>query len=450
MSIENIIDYVIKTPKNTNPNVIRSLVKSEVDENTLAKAKEYTDSQRLAYAHSTSTTVLPETVAIFHQEMSGLYQMVSFDYDRVNAAIGVLKSIGAFEVLASEAKFPVKVTLDGKTYDTNMIMQDANNIFFGDISLAGDGNESTGEPFVGAFSSGNVIVITTEYAESRTVKIEAVTETIHRIDPKYLPDGMGGYTEKPPAITFDGKPSPDAVFVDDTMLMISEKVYDINSIERITANINGETVVVDKSEMFVSDGVSLVGTVNGDQYTFVAILPYAIADSMGVEKGTYILYDDAVDGEVKVYTAKVEFSETIHPIDPKFLPNMDNSVTLDLKSLGLTLEVLFSGVEIPIGQEQIELVDYAYNNQSDIVIVDDQSIGTLYKDIRKFRLSLNSMSYLDNDGANSRLLMYSGLTAYPTQLGLIIVFELIIEYKTDLSSGTVKGVVVKELSTSVT
>ena len=59
MSVNDIIDYVNKTPGNTNPAVIKSMVELEnygvlekaqqMDEETLAMAKAYTDSQRLAY-----------------------------------------------------------------------------------------------------------------------------------------------------------------------------------------------------------------------------------------------------------------------------------------------------------------------------------------------------------------------------------------------------------------
>lgn len=145
---------------------------------------------------------------------------------------------------------------------------------------------------------------------------------------------LGGDKTPGKVLTFDGKPNPDAI-VDGTMVKLSEEVYDINSIERITVNRNGDKVVYDKSELVVQQGLA-IGT---EDETFVVIVPNAdIADLMGLEIGVYVAYFE--DTENGFFTEKVEFTETIHPIDQKYLPG----VCLPVVELSTLLD--FDGVEL--------------------------------------------------------------------------------------------------------
>lgn len=138
---------------------------------------------------------------------------------------------------------------------------------------------------------------------------------------KAYSDSKGGYTTPGAVLTFDGKPNPDAI-IDGTMVKLFEEVYDINSIERITVNRNGDKVVYDKTALVVEHGMA-IGTADE---TFVAIVPDAeTADFIGLEIGVYFAYE----GD-SYYTEKVEFDETIHTIDPKYLPGVCLPKEIDL------------------------------------------------------------------------------------------------------------------------
>lgn len=63
MSISNIVDYINKTPGNTNPSVVKSMVEGEMN-STLKEANAYTDSQRLGY----SEPAIVQTALTYEQE----------------------------------------------------------------------------------------------------------------------------------------------------------------------------------------------------------------------------------------------------------------------------------------------------------------------------------------------------------------------------------------------
>lgn len=171
MSIENIIDYVIKTPKNTNPNVIRSLVKSEVDENTLQKAKEYTDSQRLAYKETKlNHAVDPFVISAGRSTKTKLVPHADY--------------------LIVGAKYIV--TINGVRHEA-VLVEDGGSYYLGNRSIATPTDPDTGENYLvrltdlDTATSSNRMTFATAVTEDTPVTIVQEVETIHRIDPKYLP-----------------------------------------------------------------------------------------------------------------------------------------------------------------------------------------------------------------------------------------------------------------------
>lgn len=134
-------------------------------------------------------------------------------------------------------------------------------------------------------------------------------------------------------------------------------------------------------------------------------------------------------------------TETIHPIDPKYLPEGvgDNSITLDLNQLRLSFNTLFSGTEIPLGAEQIALCDHAFKNRKDILIVDDDSVSNVgLTNLVKAKMSLTYVYGVDGEENKLAYGGYVGLDINGEVGSLLLTLTL--KYKTDLSSGTIKGV----------
>lgn len=183
MSIKDITDYVRLTPGNTNPSVIGSMVRSEMNE-TLALAKAYTDSQRLAYEEMETKVLMPETTLNFvpMEELDGL-------------PVAMLE--GPSIILNDGDK--VNVTWDGVKYECEFyngrVFPDGSSITgFGNMVITG--LEDTGEPFAYVPGQEGMLSIFIAFSEGEhtisIIKVDMVTKTI---DPKYLPKGGFGYEE---------------------------------------------------------------------------------------------------------------------------------------------------------------------------------------------------------------------------------------------------------------
>lgn len=132
---------------------------------------------------------------------------------------------------------------------------------------------------------------------------------------KYTDSQRLGYTE-PNVLTFDG--NPDNI-VNEYMVKISDNVYDLNSIVSITFQMGDKTNKFDKSVIIHNDELS-VGT---EEYpAMVASFGDVVANILGIEPGTYFFYSVDPESNEKYYVSRVEFAETVHQIDPKFIPGV--------------------------------------------------------------------------------------------------------------------------------
>lgn len=139
-----------------------------MDMTTLAMAKSYTDSQRLAYAEVTMTELVPETTVQFKRD----YDETGLDYTTINPITLTPGTI--YEVL-----------FDGVVY--NCALRDVNGRSILGNSKLLDQND-TGEPFIMNASVPNKLYAYTTNKATHTFRITVTEETIHPIDLKYLPD----------------------------------------------------------------------------------------------------------------------------------------------------------------------------------------------------------------------------------------------------------------------
>lgn len=178
MSIKDITDYVRLTPGNTNPSVIGSMVKSEMNE-TLREAKAYTDSQRLGYEETVQKELLAES-------------KLNFEDIGVGAPCAVLDNMPTVTI-----DDDVTVMWDGMKYECR-VKSFQDTLCFGNVGLSGAG-DNTGEPFCYVNTPAGdgvdvafVPVIITMEAGEHTVSITKAENVVHTIDPKFLPSGSAG------------------------------------------------------------------------------------------------------------------------------------------------------------------------------------------------------------------------------------------------------------------
>lgn len=395
----------------------------EADERVLTEAKAYTDSQRVGYTE-------PGKVFTFDGDTTGKYvvgNMVKLSDAPLD--LTKVKSVTVTGIestpITYDASALTVVDIEAGSY---LALDDLPTVLYCPEDTFNDEGEEIPKGTYTFFDVG-IYVSRVEFEE-----------TIHPIDPKYLPESGVGYVEKTQtAILPETVVTPEnhsTAFGVNGCFMLPE--LSVENGKEYKAVVDGETFdftpdPVDGKPFFYAGNGSLIGAFGypdtGHPW-LVVLYP-----SMGVYA---VSFADPAENEKSHTVAVYEVSETIHTIDPKYLPAGvgDNSVILDLNQLRLSFNTLFSGTEIPLGAEQIALADYAFKNKSDIVIVKDDSVGELYTDITKFRMTLNRVAYQDADGTNENVMEYSGMFFTSTGGGIV---TLGLAYKTNLSSGVILG-----------
>lgn len=172
MSISNIVDYINKTPGNTNPSVVKSMVEGEMN-STLEQAKAYTDSQRLGYTE-------PGKVYTFDGDTTGKVTFVSNGIQYVRIAQEHIDPenitrivVSMYGNIAEFGRGDFRISWNNR-HDSYSVMipsdeQEVTIIF---------GYSKDPDMWIFADPNYNSFVVRVEYAE-----------TIHTIDPKYLPEG---------------------------------------------------------------------------------------------------------------------------------------------------------------------------------------------------------------------------------------------------------------------
>lgn len=113
-----------------------------------------------------------------------------------------------------------------------------------------------------------------------------------------------GYAEPGAVLTFDG--NFDCVTTSDNLLLLTSKEYDIYSITSVTIQTGTITTEIPRSSATVAEIDGAYGLVFSD-IALVVVQP---------GKGTLVYATKAQ------YVTRVEFAETIHTIDEKYLPGV--------------------------------------------------------------------------------------------------------------------------------
>ncbi len=228
------------------------------------------------------------------------------------------------------------VTIGGVEHKTVCIYYWERNCYLGNPSLV-DVGENTGEPFgieIVYHSNMNFcwIALTENVTKDTPVTIELLEETIHTIDPKYLPKGNVGYTET-------------------KRYMAAETIIPQGKTQLwLTGAANAEYAKGGEKYLVTFDGVEYELVSTEDEYSaYVGNLSVKSSskDDTGepflfvldkFEAGYSEIYlDEPRDKDIVVTCELIE--EITHTIDPKYLPNpadLPASWVADLKTaLGL-------------------------------------------------------------------------------------------------------------------
>lgn len=174
MSQQDVFDYVMNTPHNTNPAILKQKIKAISGGGVQADWNQ-SDPSAPDYVHN-RTHYVEEEVILEQQVIDGFAEM--------EGVYGYPSSI-QFELSESDE---VKVSWDGEIYNC-VVTSDNNYLHIGNMFAFG--KEDTGEPFViMQMNEGWVFVSFTDSSTSHEVGI--TREIVHKLDSKYLPEGNGG------------------------------------------------------------------------------------------------------------------------------------------------------------------------------------------------------------------------------------------------------------------
>lgn len=143
-------------------------------------------------------------------------------------------------------------------------------------------------------------------------------------------NGGAGYVEPAKILTYDGNKNGKVVIAEQ-FVKVSAKPENLNSVTHINAFIVGTEKEYEKNALsIVTNGDMHYLTPIGDNFPIVISVSAETVLGEGengidviLPVGTYIY--DIGNGS---YATEVKFAETIHPIDPKFIPAFD-SITLN-------------------------------------------------------------------------------------------------------------------------
>ena len=158
---------------------------------------------------------------------------------------------------------------------------------------------------------GNVYINdASENMPDATISVVAVDETIVPIDPKYLPEGGVGYAEQN-VFTFDGIPKSGFIFGYYTK--ISNKTPDVDTLVSVSGFMGGQPLELSAADCQVYKDNAMSQIAFGGR-AIAIVVHKAFSEAI---VGLYVICET----ESNSYVSRIEFAETIHPIDTKYLPD---------------------------------------------------------------------------------------------------------------------------------
>lgn len=307
-----------------------------MDAATLALAKAYTNSQRLAYSE-------PEKVLIEHEIVSE--EGLDFGLPLIDLVSGKKYIVTLFDGVVSMSveyeAMELHLDADGGGYHI---------VYLGNPGIL-DGEDNGGLFLVasGEFGAdGNCAVVGAAKSYIKKIRVES-PETIHPIDPKYLPEGSVGYTElaKTIKVTYDQYQNSTAPVKDGMKYVkISDSPLSLDRLTEFTMCIDPAFAeelelperVVRHSEEFELENVEYMQALTIDGSVVIQSI-HGNTPGAGQQTGTYVQSQVDGDGKVIVWLTDFKFGEdVVHPIDPKYLPGGGSVVTIDLENYGATFD----------------------------------------------------------------------------------------------------------------
>ena len=140
---------------------------------------------------------------------------------------------------------------------------------------------------------------------------------------------LGAKKEPGAVLTWDGDTSNAIDIGGQLMVKVHNKYMDLHGIASIT--IKGKETTVEHTEMpdlsslIDEDGIQSISM--NDIGAAILSVSVAGAEMLGIGEGVYIGFVSNA-----IFISKITFAETIHPIDPKFIPGV---VEIDLNAYGI-------------------------------------------------------------------------------------------------------------------
>ena len=372
MSINDIIRYVRETPGNTNPAVVGSMVNAEMN-STLKAAKEYTDSQRLGYTETVKKTItwdgntegklaIPAGNMTAYKVSDTPIKITQENIKRIQFANDSVK-IDGYEVQSQTAE-------NGATMSVvigiiGMAAGQLAAVAYDDIYVDGDLIIEKGVYFCMGYDGKDYISL-----------LEIEEEVIHKVDPKYLPEGGVGYKEKM-IITWDGDTTGKTTIPGSIgyACKISDDPIDISNLtlkkiaitqKQIIDNVSAEGYFdIEKMEISEIPEAGIWGVnfndPDGPFYSETAIMSVK-EDMDAFQKGVYLFYYETGSDTYPIhfYVSCVEF-EKIRQIDRKFIPGL-------IPVIELTTPLTIDEPPVTLTEEENMALDSAAKTEMPIVL----------------------------------------------------------------------------------
>lgn len=141
-----------------------------------------------------------------------------------------------------------------------------------------------------------------------------INQAANKVMKRLTNSGQVGRTEPAKVFTFDGDTTGKETY--SNMVKVSDEILDLSQITKIAvyaveADVSEEMSTADL-KLLEGDGCAFLMTPDGG-VTFVA--SYSVKKD-DFTPGIYVIATE------NAYVSRIEFSETIHPIDPKYLPGV--------------------------------------------------------------------------------------------------------------------------------
>jgi hypothetical protein len=202
--------------------------------------------------------------------------------------------------------------------------------YLGNISLAGGGGTNTGEDFLLVFTpsiNGTMLIYMPNgvVAGTVTLKVTQGSETIHPIDPKYLPEGGVGYAETEQTMLAD---KTDVVFSYQSGPKIYQGLFNPNAGVDAHALAVGDMVTVSwdgkeyECEICMSQNTLSFGNLSIMNLGENTGEPFLLGVSGGSNTFGAFTTDTAETHTVGIY----QKAEAVVQIDKKFIPPLDSLI----------------------------------------------------------------------------------------------------------------------------